>query len=251
MNDHAAGGREVYALCALAALLAVSPGGRGSAAESPSPLAPGLLGPSPAEERAGAERYATPDGGVRFLLQRSGPVVLVRFEGRREVLALTPTPGPRGDEFLKTDTGRVVLRMTALGGVTFFAEGDTRGAPAAALGGTAPLARPPAPADGLAAELAAIARRTTETVGRNVVFEAPPAEGPASGVVLDAARRAGEGLSRARHVQVRRVVIVYGPRPKAQLEAGALRVVVAPPLGYAGRPSSDAIRAAVAVGPER
>src|SRR5690349_13167178 len=79
---------------------------------SPAPIAPvqGLY------RDAGATRYSTPDGAVRFVLDRSGGrVALVRFEGDPEVHVLRPAMAAGGGEIYQTEDGGVMLRVTAHG----------------------------------------------------------------------------------------------------------------------------------------
>jgi hypothetical protein len=64
----------------------------------------------------------------------------------------------------------------------------------------------------------------------------------AAGVVVDAAERAAEGLAAAPMTSVRRVTITIGPTPRAAVRGDQLFIQVAPQMGYAGRPSSNAIR---------
>jgi hypothetical protein len=231
---------------AVAAALALSVAPDAAAQNRESPLAQGLLD-LPANDRpAAAERYQTPDGRVRFVLDRSGMrAALVRFEGSDEVHVLRPVPGPRGDEFFKTDTGDVLLRVTAVGSVIVYTDPARTGAPAALAGRAAPMAPPVAPAVGLRQQMEALQRDLARR-GRTVSFAAPNAQGPNAGVVADAAARAAQGLATAPpQMVVRRVVIRYGDRPGAAVVNESLTITVAPQLGYAGRPSTEAVRRAI------
>lgn len=232
---------------AFAATLALTLAPNAFAQSKDSPLAQGLLD-LPANDRPPAERYQTPDGRVRFVLDRSGArVALVRFEGSDEVHVLRSVPGPRGDEFFKTDTGDVLLRVTALGSVIVYTDAARTGAPASLAGRAGPMAPPSAPQGGLQARMDALQRESARR-GRPVTFIAPSnAQGPASGVVADAAARAAEGLAAAapQAIVVRRVVIRYGDRPGAFVVNESLTVTVAPQMGYAGRPSAAAIEQAL------
>jgi hypothetical protein len=232
---------------AVAAALALSVAPNAAAQNRESPLAQGLLD-LPANDRPAAERYQTPDGRVRFVLDRSGQrVALVKFEGSDEVHVLRAVPGPRGDDFYKTDTGDVLLRVTALGGVIVYTDTARTGAPAALAGSAAPVAPPSAPQGGLLARMEALARETARR-GRAVTFTPPPnVQGPAQqGIIADAAARAAEGLAAAPPAMaVRRVTIRYGDRPGAVVVNETLTVTVAPQLGYAGRPSAEAVKRAV------
>jgi hypothetical protein len=236
------------ALGTLAALFLAMPQGV-AAAEPVSPLAQGLLGVPDHDDTPPAQHFTTPNGAVRFTLDRSGQTALVRFDGHSEVLALTPTPGPRGDEYLKNDTGEVVLRVSAMGSVTVYGPANVTGAPASVAGRATPLAMPGLPAGGLSAKLSEVERNANKALGHPVSFETPA--GPslnsaaAVGLVADAADRIVEGLAAAHAAGVERVIIQFGPRPQAQLERDSLEVTITPQLGYAGRPSAEAVRNAL------
>lgn len=232
---------------AFAATLALTVAPNVWAQSKDSPLAQGLLD-LPANDPPPAERYQTPDGRVRFVLDRSGQrVALVRFEGSDEVHVLRSVPGPRGDEFFKTDTGDVLLRVTALGGVIVYTNAMQNGAPATLAGRANPVPPPPTLAQSsFQARMEALQRETARR-GRQVAFVAPQnMPGPAAGVVADAAARATEGLNAHPPTTiVRRVIFRYGRQPGAVLINDQLFVVVTPELGYAGRPSAAAIQQAL------
>jgi hypothetical protein len=227
---------------AAAALTMIAPG---TAFAQASPLSIGLVDP-PANDRLGSMRYATPDGGVRFVLDRSpGRTALFRYEGDDEVMVLRPAAGPRGDELYKTEQGEVLVRVTALGSVTLFRGRGALGMPAEPLGDATPLAPPQWPVATQQARLKELARLTVRTMGRPIAFETPKT-GAAGGLVVDAATRAAQGLAAAPGPNVQRVVIVFGDKPQARVQPdGALQVMVAPTMGYAGRPSALAVRTAL------
>jgi hypothetical protein len=79
-----------------------------------------------------------------------------------------------------------------------------------------------------------------------VAFDAP-AQVTASdtGVILDAARRAVDGLAAAPQAPIRRVTIRTGAAPEVVVQGDALIITVASHLGYAGRPSSQQIQDAI------
>jgi hypothetical protein len=196
--------------------------------------------------------YETPVRGVRFVLDRSNPrQPLLRYDGAEEVLALSVTLGPRGDEFLKTDTGEVLLRVTALGGLTLYGPEGEQGAPAAVMGRARPL---PGPSGGdgspaaVQARIVGAARRGLDRrISVELVSSAP------LGFVSDAARRvevaiaqAGAGPRRRVAQRLRSVRFESARLAFAVLtEAGVLRIGLAPSLSYGGRPSSAAVRRAL------
>ncbi len=188
----------------------------------------------------------------RFTLDRSATPPLLRFEGQDEVMALTITPGPRGDEFYKTDTGDVVLRATALGGLILYTPEAREGMPAAMVGQTQPLPPLLAPKSVMKRRLEVIAGDLGRTLGRTVQLATPEGDDVAAGVIVDAAQRAAQAISAARPaLAADRPLLIrigYSKTPQATWSAGALTVQIDPARGYAGRPSSAAIARAVQAG---
>lgn len=235
---------SVRGAAAFAAALAMA-GGHGPANAqqrqqgAEAPPVQGLYATAP-----GAARYATPDGAVRFVFDRSGGrAALVRFEGDDEVHVLRPAMAAGGGELYRSEDGDVVLRVTPNGGVIVYTRANRSGAPASEEAQVAPLT-PEAVAFARMQQrfrqLQALAERS---VGQAVTFTAPAQiSAPAVGLVLDAAERAAEGLAAAPLTTVRRVIIVIGPAPGVAMVGEQLTIQVAPHMGYAGRPSSITIR---------
>jgi hypothetical protein len=93
------------------------------------------------------------------------------------------------------------------------------------------------------ARFRALQNRARRSVGQPVMFTAPEQmSAPVAGLVVDAAERAAEGLAEAPMTNVRRVIIGVGRVPAVALRGDTLIIQIAPHLGYAGRPSSSAIR---------
>ncbi|MGE0596774.1 MAG: DUF4908 domain-containing protein [Hyphomonadaceae bacterium] len=193
---------------------------------------------------SGASRYATPDGAVRFVLDRSGGrAALVRFEGDPEVHVLRPTMGAGGDEIFQSENGDVRLRITSHGGIIVYTRTHRTGAAASEEERVAPLTPEQLAFAEMQARFRAIQNRARRSLGQPVMFTVPSQMTPlAAGVVTDAAERAAEGLSEAPLTNVRRVVIGLGRVPAVALQGDTLIIQVAPQMGYAGRPSSSAIR---------
>jgi hypothetical protein len=193
---------------------------------------------------SGASRYATPDGGVRFVLDRSGGrAALVRFEGDPEVHVLRPTMGAGGDEIYQTESGDVRLRVTPHGGIIVYTRALRTGAAASEEGRVAPLAPEALAFAEMQTRFRSIQNQARRGVGQPVMFTVPAQMTPAAaGVVTDAAERVAEGLAAAPMTNVRRVIIQFGRLPAVALRGNTLIVQVAPQLGYAGRPSSNTIR---------
>jgi Domain of unknown function (DUF4908) len=206
-----------------------------------SPLQGFLGGQTPQSQ---ATRYATPDGAVRFVLDRSlGPVALVRFEGDPEVHVLRPVMAARGDEIYRTESGDIILRVTANGGITVYTRSHRTGSPASEEAQVAPLAPNAVALAEMRQRFRQLQVLAARQVGQTVTFEAPEQFASRdSGVVLDAAERAAQGLAAAPMTTVRRVVILIGPTPRVAMRGDTLFIQVAPQMGYAGRPSSTTIR---------
>lgn len=193
---------------------------------------------------SGASRYATPDGAVRFVLDRSGGrAALVRFEGDPEVHVLRPTMGAGGDEIYQTENGAIRLRVTAQGGIIVYTRSNDRGSAVSEVGRVAPLTPEQLAFAEMQNRFRAIQSRARRAVGAPVVFTVPAQMSPAAaGLVTDAAERAAEGLAAAPMTNVRRVVIGFGRVPAVALRGTTLFIQVAPQFGYAGRPSSSTVR---------
>ncbi len=200
--------------------------------------------PAPLHTVSVATRYATPDGAVRFVLDRSGGrAALVRFEGDPEVHVLRPVMAAGGNELYSTEDGNIRLRVTPSGSITVYTRVLSTGAAAAEEGLAAPIAPRAMALEELQQRFRQLQMRLQRSLGEPVQFILPaqiPA--PAAALVVDAAERAGEGLASAPMTNVRRVRIVIGPTPRALLQGDMLIIQVAPHMGYEGRPSSIAVR---------
>lgn len=192
----------------------------------------------------GASRYSTPDGAVRFVLDRSGGrVALVRFEGDPEVHVLRPVMAAGGGEIYRTEDGNLMLRVTPHGGIIVYTRANRAGSPASEDGRAAPLTPEAIAFAEMQRRFRELQSRAARTVGQSVTFSVPAQmSAPQAGVVLDAAERAAEGLAAAPLTTIRRVVITIGNSPGVIMRGEQLTIQVAPQMGYAGRPSSNTIR---------
>jgi hypothetical protein len=192
-------------------------------------------------------RYITEDGDV-FTLDRTQAKPLLKFENSFEVWALQPQPAPRGDTIYKNDLGEPVLRATRMGGVTIFTDQRPGGAAAALAGVGSPLRLAIMGPQALFDRLYQATFRTNHAVRRTIPFEAE-ATPASSALIADAALVTSDAVVRlakrpdGRKLldKIMRVRLVEGRKSAAQLIDGVLLVTVAPPDGFAGRPSSDRI----------
>ncbi len=236
--------RKGHSAAALAAALVAAVPGIALAQERSPPPPPPVPVQGLYANASNATRYATPDGAVRFVLDRTGGrAALVRFEGDPEVHVLRPVMAAGGGEIYRTEDGAVMLRITPHGGLTVFTRTLRTGAAASEEARVAPLTPEAIAFAEMQERFRRISLSARRSVGQSVTFTIPARmSAPAAGVVVDAAERAAEGLAAAPMTSVRRVIISIGNQPAVQLRGPELYIQVAPQLGYAGRPSSNTIR---------
>jgi hypothetical protein len=239
-NGPSLSGRGAAAVAAALAL--ASPGVALAQQRQAAPANPPVQGLYQAS--AGATRYATPDGAVRFVFDRSvGRVALVRFEGDPEVHVLRPAMAAGGGEIYRTEDGSVMLRVTSHGGIIVYTRANRTGAAASEEARVAPLTPQAIAVADMQQRFRNLQARARRSVGQTVTFIVPARmDAPAAGVVVDAAERATEGLAAAPMTSVRRVIISIGSAPRVAVRGDQLFIQVAPQMGYAGRPSSNTIR---------
>ena len=199
-----------------------------------------------------AVSFSTELQNLRFVLDRSQPrIVLLRFDGDAEIWALTSHWGPRGDEFLRNDVGEVMVRITSLGGVTLYGPLGSNGGPASKTGKARVLSAPTRSETTLQLTVQRAVSWFSGFGHRSIRVEA--AGGLAPSLVYEALQRTAQGMARAprgffgqpqRRVSLIRVERALG-RPSVTWERGILAIGVVPGAGYAGRPSSAAVLAAL------
>lgn len=197
-------------------------------------------------------RYETDEGGA-FVLDRSAPRPLLKFDDNPEIWVLQPAPGPRGDTIYRNDLGEPMLRATKLGGMTVFTPTRPDGSAAALDGSSSPLRVAALSAQGLFTRFYQASVRASRVAQHQVAFETGQDAEPATAAYLaDAAMVASEALvdlaarpaGKALLARINDVVISQGVRPGAALQRGVLTVTIVPAQGVAGRPSSRRIERA-------
>ena len=197
-------------------------------------------------------RYVS-DTGQTFVLDRSGPRTLMRFERSSEVWVLRPQPAPRGDVILRNDAGDQVLRVTPDGNMTLYTTASPQGAPVSLDGSASRLLPPTLSAVQLANFIIHQSGRATQAVGRLVLVDMEIGEG-SEAVAADALSTAVDAIVRMRRsaglradaARVRRIVVTDLGRPRVSFSRGVLTIVIDPTAGYAGRPSSARIARVIA-----
>jgi len=191
-------------------------------------------------------RYVSDQGRV-FVLDRTQPVPMLKFEDSPEVWALAPSPAPRGDVICKNDLGEPMLRATRLGGFTLFTEDRPSGVAVSLVGPGAPLRLAPISPQALTDRLLQASYRSGRAARHSVGFqaEATPASSAlmadAAVVVTLALYRLAEKAGGKPVGRFNLVLLEEGKKPTVMLKDNVLRIVVSPALGVAGRPSSKRI----------
>jgi hypothetical protein len=194
-------------------------------------------------------RYVS-ESGSRFVVDRTGPDVLFKFDHSPEIWVLKQKPAPGGDVIYVNDVGDPVLRASRFGGLTLYSQERPMGAPAA-LQGASPGFKPAQMSpQALFAKLQWASVQASEAAGRLIVFDADEITPGSEPLVADTAAVVAAAFQRLKRVQggprvlqrLRTVRIAEGRAPSVELRpSGVLDVVIAPSRGLAGRPSSGRV----------
>ena len=228
----------------LAACLAAGMGAPGDAQSNPLSR---LVGDR-AEERA-ALWYLRDDGRGRFIFDRTVRPALIWEEGAREVIAVTASPASGGGEVWRTDTGRTLMRVSRLGGATYFPDDARDGVIVESVGRAQTLVPPPITGDELRrqAERMVDALAAMRRGGGAVTVEiAAPARGRAhsashNAYIADAMAMIVRGADAAPRGAIRNLEEIYigiGEAPAARFNGRMLDITLSLEDGYGGRPSS-------------
>ncbi len=235
------------------------------AAAAPAFVAPAAAQQTPPDARAGAAPRiaAAPSRSVKyedtasrrsFVLDWVGNTALLKFDDSPEVHVLRPSTAQRGDSFLRSDSGQVVLRATELGNVISYI-GNKNGAPADMVGAASPLDTP-AMSLTLSEQRVETVKSLSRLAGREVTVFGVGAFSNHGRWAADALMVLTLGVERASKINPDVVASLEAVRlepttnPVASYRDGELVLGVNPEAGYAGRPSSDAIARALTEKPK-
>jgi hypothetical protein len=199
--------------------------------------------------------YTSEFARVGFILDRSGELPKLKFDGSEEILVLRWQPAAGGDRLLLRDDGEVVLRLSGLGGMTLFTPALRGGTPVAPDRQVPPLV-PSAPSIGLVRDIAGrIMMQLRAETGKEILFEANwnavAGDPGARGILFDAIRNAGTALFEVSRSgpgrtavagYLNRVRFVHARAPGIFFQGDMLVVNYSVEQGLAGRPSSFAIQ---------
>ncbi|MFS2317080.1 DUF4908 domain-containing protein [Maricaulis sp. D1M11] len=224
----------------------------GTALAVQNPLRDRLLRNERSEQSIGW--YQRADNGAFILFDQSSSYALLRErdDTNAEILVLFPNRAPGGGMSFVTDTGRELVRFTSLGGATYFPSDAPNGVIiefASPAGGLVPAPRSSLEVRARAERLA---ERASAVSGNAVTIEYAPAPRAGLGLqydVLWVIERSLDGSRRSGLRQLERIQIINGERANAYRTRDSLIVVINPQAGYAGRPSSEFVRAALQAAP--
>jgi hypothetical protein len=239
-------------MVAAGAGLALAVGTSGPAwSQVPRSLAEVLRG-SPSQTSAPPVGRYVSERGPGFILDRSNPTPLLKFDNSEEVWVLQARPAGRGDTVYVNDAGEVVLRATRLGGLTMFTDDRPQGIPVALRGGANPIPTVVSMSpQAFVRRLRDSGQRISEAIPgfQKISFNSDDSAAPllaeAAMITAEAVQVAVRQKKNGAVLGIERLVLRDGPKPSVTLDQGILTVTVTPGLGVAGRPSSERIARAL------
>ncbi len=185
------------------------------------------------------------DKNTGFVLEQRGSMVLLKVDGRDDVLTLMPVPGQRGDTFFMDYAGRIVLRVTAQNNVVSFIH-NTAGAPAEAKSKAQPITSLAMTASldkmriNAAQELSKLAGHEVTIWGTQHFANSEAWASDALSILVLGVKNAN-GLAGKAASRVEKVTLKRAKAPKASFKDGELTIEVNPDEGWSGRVTPEAI----------
>lgn len=193
------------------------------------------------------------DNGVGFIIDRTNRnEILLKFDNSDEVWKLNSVFGSRGDEFLLNDIGETIVRITSLGGVTYYRQKDNKGSPASSRGKTRPIAR--------LENVRTITLQNPQTIIDNTISRFHDAnysinrvdidQSLPQALVKDTINRVFDaysncGQSNLPRGTIKTLAIKRTVQNYVTIRGNRLEIGVTPGIDYSGRPSSRAIQKAI------
>lgn len=185
------------------------------------------------------------DGRGGFVFDRSAPNPLILPDDGEEIYAVERARAAGGGEVWLTDTGRVMLRRSNLGGWTFFPSDRPDGVIVEPVGQAQALVALPVN-EGALEDAANDMVEHLARLSRNEIRAEMTALDPmGDAFMIDTMMMIERAADRAPRRALRSLSVVrmgVGEAPRAQFDGEVLDVSIAPEQGYAGRPSSAIIR---------
>ena len=204
-----------------------------------------MLGRDSQNEARQSVWFERADGRGRFIFDRTNQPALLWTEGSMEVHAAYRGRAAGGGEVWRTDTDRIILRVSNLGGWTYFPPDRPEGVLVDPMGRARTLVAAPAGPDelqGAAEDMVSVLARVSRNEVSAELTSLTPDQNP---YIIDAMAMIAYAAEAAPRRALRDMEIVrigVGEAPRASFDGRTLDVSVAPQMGYGGRPSSEAIR---------
>lgn len=233
--------RGIFGLLLVAAGLCVLGTGEGVAQSNPFRR---MLG----QEIQSVERslwFERADGRGGFIFDRSARMPLIQADSDDEVLVVHQARAAGGGEVWLTDTGRVMLRQSNLGGWTYFPSDRPDGVIVEPVGQARGFEAQPMEDTALERAATDMAQALAELSRNEVRAELTALDPEGNAYMADAMRMVQRGADLAPRRSVRDLQVVrlgVGERPRVTYDGQVLDISITPSMGYGGRPSSALIR---------
>ncbi|WP_273146248.1 DUF4908 domain-containing protein [Oceanicaulis alexandrii] len=215
--------------------------------------AEGVAQPNPFRRMLGQEVQAVErslwferaDGRGGFIFDRSARMPLIQADSDDEVLAVHQARAAGGGEVWLTDTGRVMLRQSNLGGWTYFPSDRPDGVIVEPVGQARGFEVQPMEDSALERAATDMAQALAELSRNEVRAELTALDPEGNAYMADAMRMVRRGADLAPRRSVRDLQVVrlgVGERPRVSYDGQVLDISITPSMGYGGRPSSALIR---------
>lgn len=185
------------------------------------------------------------DGRGGFIFDRSARMPLIQADSDDEVLAVHQARAAGGGEVWLTDTGRVMLRQSNLGGWTYFPSDRPDGVIVEPVGQARGFEAQPVEDTALERAATDMAQALAELSRNEVRAELTALDPEGNAYMADAMRMVQRGADLAPRRSVRDLQVVrlgVGERPRVTYDGQVLDISITPSMGYGGRPSSALIR---------
>jgi len=189
--------------------------------------------------------YERTDGRGRFVFDRSAEPALIWVEGAQEVFAVQRTSASGGGDVWITDTETVLLRVSRIGGWTYFPDDRPDGVAVEPMGRAHTLVAAPASNAQLQGAARDMADRLARLSRQNVRAELAAPAPDQNAYIIDTmvmVTLAAEQASRRSLRDLNTVRIGVGETPRADYDGSTLDISVNTAMGYGGRPSAAYIR---------
>jgi len=185
------------------------------------------------------------DGRGGFVFDRTAAIPLILPDEGEEIYAVERARASGGGVVWLTDTGRVLLRRSNLGGWTFFPADRPDGVIVEPVGQAQSLNAMPADERDLEAAANDMVEQLARLSRNEIRAELTALNPLGDAYMIDTMAMVERAAERAPRRALRSLVVVrmgVGEAPRVRFDGEVLDISIEPESGYAGRPSSASIR---------